>query len=132
MRQSFIILASLAGAIVLILIPYAFYTLYEYCKPRTFYNTGISDQEYIAITDQTLEAQKFREKYPNSSIYVDRSGALAVDYRVEAVDPMQYLRLRVFIDWRTNKPADMFIDIGSGIFITEDILEYIETTEFPK
>ena len=89
-------------------------------RPRTFYDTGISDEEYIEITSQTLEAQKFLEKYPNATIYVDRSGALAVDYRMHA------LRLRIFIDWRTNQPSDKFIDC-SGTYIRKNLLEYLET-----
>jgi len=47
-----------------------------------FYDTGISDEEYIAIAGQTEEARAFLTRYPQAEIYVDRSGALAVDYRV--------------------------------------------------
>lgn len=130
-KQSFIIVASVLGTIAFVLASYAVYSLYDYYRPRTFYDTGISDQEYITITNQTLEAQKFQEKYPYSAIYVDRSGAIAVDYRVDRNGTMEYLRLRVFIDWRTNKPSNMFID-NSGTYITENLLEYIETAEFPK
>jgi len=107
------------------------FTLSELNKPRTFYDNGVSDEEYIAITNQTVEAQKFLQKYPNAVIEVDRSGALAVDYRVESNSTAEYLRLRIFIDWRTNKPADMFID-NSGTYTTENLLEYIETVEFPN
>ena len=107
------------------------FTLSELNKPRTFYDNGVSDEEYIAITNQTVEAQKFLQKYPNAVIEVDRSGALAVDYRVESNSTAEYLRLRIFIDWRTNKPADMFID-NSGTYTTENLLEYIETAEFPN
>lgn len=129
-----LLLTSLALASGMLLVVYASYSLYEYYeynRPRTFYDNGVTDQEYIAITDRTLEAMKFREKYPNATIQVDRSGALAVDYRVDTNNQMEYLRLRVFIDWRTNKPSNMFID-NSGTYITENLLEYIEAVEFPS
>jgi len=102
------------------------YLLYDLYRPRTFYDTGISDEEYIEITSQTLEAQKFLEKYPNATIYVDRSGALAVDYRVDNNMKNRYLRLRIFIDWRTNQPSGKFIDC-SGTYIRKNLLEYLET-----
>jgi len=105
---------------------YLLYLLYDLYRPRTFYDTGISDEEYIEITSQTLEAQKFLEKYPNATIYVDRSGALAVDYRVDNNMKNRYLRLRIFIDWRTNQPSRKFIDC-SGTYIRKNLLEYLET-----
>jgi len=105
---------------------YLLYLLYDLYRPRTFYDTGISDEEYIEITSQTLEAQKFLEKYPNATIYVDRSGALAVDYRVDNNMKNRYLRLRIFIDWRTNQPSGKFIDC-SGTYIRKNLLEYLET-----
>ncbi|TET20409.1 hypothetical protein E3J74_02680 [Candidatus Bathyarchaeota archaeon] len=102
------------------------YLLYDLYRPRTFYDTGISDEEYIEITSQTLEAQKFLEKYPNATIYVERSGALAVDYSVTNNIKNRRLRLRIFIDWRTNQPSDKFIDC-SGTYIRKNLLEYLET-----
>ena len=118
-----IIAASVLLAIVVL------FTLSELNKPRTFYDNGVSDEEYISITNQTLEAKKFLQKYPNAVIEVDRSGALAVDYRVESLG--EYLRLRIFIDWRTNKTGEMFID-NSGTCFTQNLLEYLETLEFPS
>jgi hypothetical protein len=53
----------------------------ELSRPRSFYDTGITDEEYVSITNQTIIAQQFLMKYPNASTSVDRSGALAVDYR---------------------------------------------------
>jgi len=107
---------------------YLLYLLYDLYRPRTFYDTGISDEEYIEITSRTLEAQKFLEKYPNATIYVDRSGALAVDYGVTNNIKNRRLRLRIFIDWRTNQPSDKFIDC-SGTYIRKNLLEYLETEE---
>ncbi len=93
-----------------------------------------SDEEFIKITNQTTEAQKFLEKYPNATILVDRSGssldyAVAVDYRVDKNDiagkDINYLRLRIFINPRNNLPADKFIDCN-GTYIKENLIEYIE------
>jgi hypothetical protein len=118
-------------AIIVVLASYAVLAIYRYYNPLTFYDNGVSDEEYIAITNQTVEAQKFVEKYPNSVTQVDRSGGLAVDYRVTGHLDSGYLRLRIFIDWRNNKPEDMFVD-NSGTYIRENILEYLETVEFPN
>jgi hypothetical protein len=103
-KRTFFWVVSVAGVSV-ILVLYGFYLLRDLYRPRTFYDTGISDEEYIEIMSQTLEAQKLLEKYPNATIYVDRSGALAVDYRVTNNITNRHLRLRIFIDWRTNQPS---------------------------
>jgi hypothetical protein len=110
-----------------VLILGGFYILNELHKSRTFYDTGMrarSDEEYIAITNQTMEAQKFLEKYPNATIFVDRSGRLAVDYRVDADDG--YIRLRVFINPTKNEPSEMFLDIN-GTYIRKNIIERLQT-----
>jgi flagellar basal body-associated protein FliL len=125
-KRTLIIIVISVVAVSVVLVLCGFYLLYDLYKPRTFYDTGISDEEYIEIASQTLEAQKFLEKYPNATIYVDRSGALAVDYRVTNHIKSRYLRLRIFIDWRTNQPSDKFIDC-SGTYIRKNLLEYIET-----
>jgi len=129
-KQKLAILA-LVWTIAVVTVSYALFTLYDYYKPRTFYDNGVSDEEYRAITNQTLEAQKFLEKYPNAAIQVDRSGRLAVDYRINGHIDSEYLRLRIFIDWRNNKPEDMFVD-NSGTYIRENIVEYLETLKFPN
>ena len=118
-------------AIGVIFASHAIFTLYDYYKPRTFCDNGVSDEAYIAITNQTLEAQRFLEKYPNAVIQVDRSGSLAVDYRANTSSTQRYLRLRIFIHWRINKPDDIFVD-NLGTYIKEDILEYLETVAFPN
>jgi hypothetical protein len=125
------VIASLGAAVSVILGLGGLYRLYDLYRPRTFYDTGITDAEYIAITNQTVEAQQFQQKYPNTTIFVDRRGALAVDYRVEMYQEnrtVRYLRLRIFIDWRTNQPADKFIDC-SGTFIRKHLVEYLKTEE---
>ena len=124
-KRIFIVIVSLA-AVSVVLVLGGCYLLRDLYRPRTFYDTGISDEEYIEITSHTVEAQKFLEKCPNATISVDRSGALAVDYRVNTNIYDRYLRLRIFIDWRTNQPSDMFIDC-SGTYIRKNLLEYLET-----
>ena len=125
-KRTFIVIVSLAAVSQVVLVLCGFYLLHDLSRPRTFYDTGISDEEYTEIASQTLEAQKFLEKYPNATIYVDRSGALAVDYRVTNNIKNRHLRLRIFIDWRTNQPSDKFIDC-SGTYIRKNLLEYLET-----
>ena len=128
-KRDRILVGSLAAAASVVLILGGFYVLSELRRPRTFYDTGISDEEYIAITNQTMEAQKFLEKYPNATIFVDRSGALAVDYRIETAlenGTTAHLRLRIFIDWKTNQPSDRFLDC-SGTYIQENLVEHLET-----
>jgi len=124
-RRNLVVIISVVTVSVVVVLCGS-YLLYDLYRPRTFYDTGISDEEYIAIARQTLEAQTFLEKYPNATIFVDRSGALAVDYRVDNTVKNRYLRLRIFIDWRTNQPSDKFIDC-SGTYIQENLLEYLET-----
>ena len=124
-KRTLIVIVS-SAAVLVVLVLCGLYLLDELSRPRTFYNTGISDEEYIEIASQTLEAQKFLEKYPNSTIYVDRSGALAVDYRVTNNIKNRYLRLRIFINWKTNQPSDKFIDC-SGTYIRKNLVEYLET-----
>ena len=126
-KRTFIVIVSIAAVLVVLVLGGFYFLRALYARmPRTFYDTGTSDEEYVEITNQTLEAQKFLEKYPNATIYVDRSGALAVDYRVTNTIQDRHLRLRIFIDWRTNQPSDMFIDC-SGTYIRKDLLEYLET-----
>lgn len=131
-NRTLILIVSLVAAASVVLALCGLYLLYDLYRPRTFYDTGISDEEYIAIAGQTAEAQKFLEKYPDATILVDRSGALAVDYRLDKLVKndttlvSKYLRLRIFIDWRTNQPSERFIDC-SGTYITKNLLEYLET-----
>jgi len=62
---------------------------------------------------------------------VDGSGSLAVDFRVDKYDDagtnVNYLRLRVFINPRNNRPTgDKFIDCF-GTYVENDLLEYLQT-----
>jgi hypothetical protein len=125
-RNLILIISVVTVSVVVVLC--GFYLAYDLYRPRTFYDTGISDEEYIDIASQTSEAQTFLDKYPNATIFVDRSGALAVDYRVDNTVKNRYLRLRIFIDWRTNQPSGKFIDC-SGTYIHKNLVEYLETEE---
>ncbi len=80
----------------------------------------LTDEEYVGLANKTIEAQFFLIRYPNSTILVDRSGRLAVDYRVDMND--SYIRLRVFIDDETNEVSEMFLDTN-GTYIHENILD---------
>ncbi len=131
MNKQKLAMLALFCAVVVVFATYGLVVLNNYFNPVTFYDNGVSDEEYTAITNQTPEAKYFLGKYPNSVIQVDRSGGLAVDYRVNGHLNSEYLRLRIFIDWRNNKPEDMFVD-NSGTYIRENILEYLETVEFPN
>jgi len=102
-----------------------------YLRPVDLYGTGISDEEYARIAEQTVEVQNFLKKYPNAKVLVDRSGKLAVDFRVnkpdDAVIAGNYLRLRVFINPRNNLPIrEKFFDC-SGRVIRDNLLEYLQT-----
>ena len=120
------------GVIVIILIGLSSFVLYDIPYPRQFYGTDISDEEYIKIAKSTLEAQKFLEKYPEAIVEVDRSGKLAVDFRVdmrpiiETDSSLKWIRLRVFIIPKNNMPSEKFIDCN-GKVIKSNLLEYLDT-----
>ena len=96
-----------------------------------FYDTGISDEEYISIASTTEEARKFLTYFPRSELYVDRSGALAVDFRVtwqpisSTSQEWHGIRLRVFINPRTNQPADIFLQCDRQ-FVKMKIIRYLD------
>jgi hypothetical protein len=126
------VFTTITVAVVFFILGFVLGTLYwEYLRPVNLYDTGISDEEYIRIASKTIEAQKFLEKYPNATAYVDGSGSLAVDFRVDKYDDagtnVNYLRLRVFINPRNNRPTgDKFIDCF-GTYVENDLLEYLQT-----
>ncbi len=98
---------------------------WEHFRPVNLYDTGISDEEYIRIAGQTLEARNFMEKYPDAAASVERSGSLAVDFRVEGEDE-GHLRLRIFVNPRNHRPTGKkFIDC-SGKLVRSDLTGYLE------
>ncbi|RCV64875.1 hypothetical protein C5S53_06635 [Methanophagales archaeon] len=126
------VFATITVAVVFFILGFVLGTFYwEHFRPVNLYDTGISDEEYIRIASKTIETQKFLEKYPNATAYVDRSGSLAVDLRVDKYDDagtnVNYLRLRVFINPRNNRPTGKkFIDCF-GKYVENNLLEYLQT-----
>lgn len=51
-------------------------------EPQQYYDTGVSDDDYVSFARANTDAQAFLEKYPQAETQVDRSGRLAVDFRV--------------------------------------------------
>ena len=90
----------------------------------------LSDREYIRFAKTTSEAQAFLRKYPQARIQVERSGRLAVDFWVAPTGAthMDYLRLRVFINPRTNHPIQRFI-ICAGRLVQHDLLDFLATEQ---
>jgi hypothetical protein len=99
--------------------------------PQQFYDTGVSDEEYVSIARVFPDAKAFLEKYPQAETYVDRSGRLAVDFRVtkrpvtSTTQSWEGIRLRVFIDPRTKQPTEAFIQCNDRI-IKNNVRQYLE------
>jgi hypothetical protein len=93
------------------------------CKggAQQYYDTGISDEEYVSIARGHDDAKAFLERYPQAEIYVDRSGRLAVDFRAttrpvtRTTQRWKGIRLRVFIDPRRNRPTDTLFQCNDKI-----------------
>jgi hypothetical protein len=100
-------------------------------KPQQFYDNGVSDEEYLSIARTHPDAHAFLEKYPQAETYVDRSGSLAVDFRVtkrpvtNTSQNWEGIRLRVFIDPKTNQPIETIIQCNNRI-IKSDLRQYLE------
>ncbi len=123
MKQKIILSIVVILLLILAVFCWRFFTQID------LYNTGVSDREYIEIAKQTIEVQEFLDKYPKAKAYVDRSGSLAVDFRLDKYQKngilLKYLRLRIFIDPQNNRPAKRFIDC-SGTVIKNNLLEYLQ------
>uniref|UniRef100_A0A7C2EJD6 WD40 domain protein beta Propeller n=1 Tax=Ammonifex degensii TaxID=42838 RepID=A0A7C2EJD6_9THEO len=91
------------------------------------YWPGLTNTVLIAAAKETPEARKFMAIYPHAKVIVDRSSALAVDFKTGApvINGGGFLRLRVFIDPSTNRPAGRFIEYR-GRVIKENLLNYLE------
>lgn len=107
------------------------------CLEKTCFNRAdcpLSDSEYIQIAKTTSEAQAFLQKYPDANIVAERTEYLAVDFiknkSGESTIVPPYLRLRVFINTSTNKPASAFIECNltgdNYSRIDQDIVNYIK------
>ncbi len=100
-------------------------------KSQQFYDNGVSDEEYVSIARQHRDAQAFLGEFPLAETYVDRSGSLAVDFRVSkrpligTTQPWEGIRLRVFISSRTNQPTRTLIQCDSR-FVDSNVRQYLE------
>jgi len=100
-------------------------------ESEQFYDNGVSDEEYVSSARGHPDAQAFLEMYPQAQTYVDRSGRLAVDFRVtkrpvtSTTQQWEGIRLRVFIDPKTNQPTETFAQCNDGI-IRNDVQQYLE------
>ncbi len=100
-----------------------------YINIKGYLLNSISDEELINKTKELDEVKIFLNKYPNANVIVDKSGKLAVDYRVD--DMNSYIRLRIFINPLTNGVEDMFIECytDKSEKVRNNIIDYINTRE---
>jgi hypothetical protein len=100
-------------------------------ESQQFYDNGVSDEEYVSIARMHHDAQAFLEEYPQAETYVDRSGRLAVDFRVtkhlvtNTTQHWEGIRLRVFIDPKTNQPTETLIQYNNKI-IESSVRQYLK------
>lgn len=100
-------------------------------KPQQYYDNGVSNEEYVCMARMHHDAQVFLENYPQAEIFVDRSGSLAVDFRktnrpvIGTTQLWEGIRLRVFIDPKTNQPTEAFIQCNNRI-IKNNLRQYLE------
>jgi hypothetical protein len=122
-KQSFLVLAA---SLVVTMISSACASV-----PQQYYDNEVSDEEYVSIARNTQEAQAFLAKYPQAEVLVDRSGKLAVDFRMtkhpvtSTAQTWEGIRLRVFIDPRTNQPAETFLQCNNKL-VQEQVIQYLE------
>jgi hypothetical protein len=98
---------------------------------KSYFDNGVSDEEYISVARNTEEAGAFLEKYPQAEVIVDRSNKLAVDFRMSmylvtsTTQNWEGIRLRVFIDPKTKQPAETFLQCDNT-FVKDRIIQYLE------
>ena len=86
-KRTLIVIVSLV-AVSVVLVLCGFYLLYDLYRPRTFYDTGISDEEYIEIVSQTLEAQKFLDRNGGDRCHpVNPEGCKGLEVRLNSRSP---------------------------------------------
>ncbi len=99
--------------------------------PQQHTGDDIPDEEVIAIARSHPMAQAFLELHPEPEILIDRSGALAVDFRVttrrprDTTDLWQGIRLRVFVDPRSRQPTKTLIQCDTTV-VEKNVEEYLE------
>lgn len=95
---------------------------------------SLPDSLVIGNQKNLPEVKAFLAKYPDAGVMVDRSGRLAVDYRVDkqlsnSTDSIHTLRLRVFSD-NLGRPQEMYVDCANDKNLQlkyDDILNYVRT-----
>jgi hypothetical protein len=96
-----------------------------------YYDDEVPDREYAEIAQEHPHAQAFLERYPEAETHVDRSGRLAVDFRVtrrvptDTTQNWEGVRLRVFIDPDTKQPADTFLQCDERI-LKDNVLRHLD------
>lgn len=115
---------ALAAALLLLVAGFVMATVYFLSTPRESRLAPFTDAEYIARAERSQEGRAFLAKYPEARRQVDRSGAVAVDFRVDRGD--RYLRLRIIMDAFANRALDAFVDC-SGTSVPGDPIEYLAT-----
>lgn len=104
--------------------------------PRQYDDYRVSDQEYIRIASEIMEARAFLDQFPEAETLVGHSSRLAVDFRFDKVLPAtteqtwEGIRLRVFINQETNLAEDAFIECsdhsGRSNFVEVELVGYLE------
>jgi hypothetical protein len=123
-RRLFLVLLTTLLAMTLIVTSCA-------SMPQSYFDNGVSDEEYISVARNTEEARAFLAKYTQAEVIVDRSSKLAVDFRMSkhpvtsATQIWEGIRLRVFIDPKTKRPAETFLQCDNK-FVKERIIQYLE------
>lgn len=125
-------LLLIAGIIVAIAVGASGVVTYAYYPRQSPDENESSDVVILANQEGLPEVTAFLDKYPGADIQIDRSGRVAVDYRVDRVfddGTFEYLRLRVLSD-SNGIPQEMFVDCyakGQTQLTYDNIVDYIET-----
>jgi predicted RNase H-related nuclease YkuK (DUF458 family) len=120
------------GLIVVAIIVIGSGATYFYMSERIPPEDDLPDKLIVDNQKEMPEVKAFLMKYPDASISVDRSGKLAVDYRVDkqiSGDDVRTLRLRVFAG-NDARPQEVYIDCAdskNSHLTYDDILNYIKT-----
>ncbi|GIU72905.1 MAG: hypothetical protein KatS3mg003_2384 [Candidatus Nitrosocaldaceae archaeon] len=90
---------------------------------------SIPDKQLLNYAEELDEVKTFLNRYPNAYTIIDRSGSLAIDYRVDSNN--EYIRLRVTIDPLTNRVDDIFVECynNKSEVVRDNIINYINTKE---
>lgn len=124
----------IAGIITAVILGIGSVAAYSYSLSKRIPSEDeLPDKTILDDQKELAEVKAFLTKYPNATIFVDRSGRLAVDYWTDKKlsddsDDVRTLRLRVFSD-NEGRPQEVYIDCPDGKnahLIYKDIVNYIE------